>query len=104
MQQTTVLRVTPGQDPTILQAYLTAHFAHERATGVRELLVHALAAGGAVVWLDAAQASLLGAGAHRALLVGWALGALMTLVSLLAEERWRRRAASLQLRVDSPPR
>ena len=98
METTTLMRIDPGRDPSLLRDYLEAHFAHQRACGARELLVHALAGLGLLVWLAAARPTLLGDRLGPAVLAAWAVAAVATVAACLAEARWRRRAAQLRLR------
>lgn len=94
----------PGQDPKLLRDYLSAHFAQERASALREVLVHLLAALSALVWVVALRPTLLGLQADDAVLSLWGVLAAATLGALLAEGRFRKRCLALRRKVGEPPR
>ncbi|HEY3449247.1 MAG TPA: hypothetical protein VGK67_23025 [Myxococcales bacterium] len=103
MEPRTGLRIAPGQNPALLRDYLSAHFAQERASVFRELLVHLLAALSALVWVAAVRPRWLGLVATDSVLAMWAVFALATLGAVLAEARWRKRCLALRRKVGAAP-
>lgn len=103
MEPPAVLRIAPGQDPRLLRDYLSAHFAQERASVLREILVHLLAASSALVWVVALRPQLLSVAADDTVLSLWGVFAVATLACVLAEGRFRKRCLALRRKIDQAP-
>jgi K+-sensing histidine kinase KdpD len=101
---TLLFRVSRDREPGVngLRAALSAHFELERARGVREICVHAMALFGAFLWLAALRPSSITEELRIAALAGFPLFLSGWAFEMLSIARLQRRSPSPGALADSP--
>jgi len=91
-----ILRAPESRDPgdSRFRGVIEAHFAWERARGVRDLVIYILAILSAPVWLAAVRPQWLPAQVKDLALALWAVSFVGFLMAAASEWKWQRQRAA----------